>query len=75
MAPKMITDREKAVGTLDSALRTHGPLLVEGLEEFFTPVLEEGEELPDFELLIDLMRRAAAHHRDRMVGPKIGGET
>ncbi len=66
MAPKMITDREKAGRTLDSALEAHGPLLVEGLEEFFAPVLEEGEEMPDFEQLIRLMRRAAAHHRDRM---------
>ncbi len=67
MAPKMITDRQKAIRTLDSALEVHGPLLVEGLEEFFTPVLGDGEELPDFELLIDLMRRVAAHHHDRMV--------
>ncbi len=67
MARKMIADREKAILTLDSALEAHGPLLVEGLEAFFAPVLEEGEELPDFELLIALMRRTAAHRRDRMV--------
>ncbi len=54
---KMINDREKAARRLAGMFRRYGSMIADRLQPRLAEVLEEGEEVPDVALLLDLLGR------------------
>ena len=54
---KMVEQRLKNEGQISAALETHKAAILEGLERELLPYLEEGEELPNLDLLLQLIHR------------------
>jgi hypothetical protein len=57
MLSKMVTDRLKATGAVLSALQTFGPRVASRAGELLSPLLRDGEKLPDIALLGVLVQR------------------
>ncbi len=58
MHSAIVQDREEAARELVTTLQLHGKRVGAVLAEIFEPLLEEGEELPDYVLLQQLMARS-----------------
>jgi hypothetical protein len=60
MQSKEVTDREKAVREIASAIETHATAAIEGMGASLRPFLRKGEHMPDAALLLALMGRRLA---------------
>jgi hypothetical protein len=67
MLSKMITRRQKSASEVEVAILRHGPEAAAAAGSFLEAYLEEGETLPDLELLQRLFGRALNDHHDRIV--------
>lgn len=57
MPSKQVTDRSKSALAVAAAGRTHAADVATALSDLFSPQLEQGESMPDIELLIKLAAR------------------
>lgn len=57
MPSKGVTDRQKVAKSIVAAARTHAGEVAVNLQRRLTPLLREGQTLPDFESLQDLLAR------------------
>ncbi len=58
MASQVLFHRKKSVAEVESTMDVLTPRVIPALEDLFRPELREGEQMPDFELLQELVRRA-----------------
>ncbi len=58
MASKVLFYRNRSIAEVESTMDVLTPRAIPALEDFFRPELREGEQMPDFELLQELVRRA-----------------
>jgi hypothetical protein len=67
MPSKMVTDRQKLTGSLRQAALTHAEEVSTRLTDILTPLLEEGETLPDLAVLQQLPARWLARREQTLV--------
>jgi len=67
MLSKMITRRQKSASDVEGAIQHHGPKAATLAGHFLGQYLQEGETLPDLELLQRLYGRALSDHHTRIV--------
>ncbi|WP_437928234.1 hypothetical protein WMF37_03010 [Sorangium sp. So ce291] len=67
MPSQRVTDRQKSASSVVAAGETHADRIATEIEALLSPYLRKGEQMPNIALLTQLVARALADARDRMV--------
>ncbi|HTN82678.1 MAG TPA: hypothetical protein VL242_03310 [Sorangium sp.] len=67
MPSQRVTDRQKSASSVVAAGETHADRIATEIEALLSPYLRKGEQMPNIALLTQLVVRALADARDRMV--------
>ena len=66
MMSKQVVDRGRSTSTAVSMLEQYADAAAEGARAELAPFLREGESMPDFAMVLTLVGRYAAHHRQKL---------